>query len=176
MSKSDKKRTVYILVGPKGSGKTYIGELLQKQHNIPFLYVENIAIKNKGERSINDEGYIRDYYNELYESIKQSLEKQNNIVFESTGLTGKYLDLLCLLRKRNNVVIIKIHADLDLCIKRIKERDIRKHVDISYEQIKELNSAISNNEIEFDFEIHNSDEANDEYLSGILDAIIKGRI
>lgn len=37
-------KRIYILIGPKGSGKTYIGTPLQDQLHIPFLRVEDIAL------------------------------------------------------------------------------------------------------------------------------------
>ena len=40
-------KTLYMLIGPKGSGKTYIGQLIGNQTNISFLRVENIWLSLK---------------------------------------------------------------------------------------------------------------------------------
>jgi hypothetical protein len=39
-------RSVLVLVGPKGSGKTYVGTLTNKELGVPFLRVEPIFLEN----------------------------------------------------------------------------------------------------------------------------------
>ena len=36
---------VYVLVGPKGSGKSYVGRLLEREFGIEFLSIEEIFVK-----------------------------------------------------------------------------------------------------------------------------------
>lgn len=51
-------KTVYVLIGPKGSGKTYIGSLLEIEIGLKFLSVEKLGLgnipksKRKGEKLI----------------------------------------------------------------------------------------------------------------------------
>lgn len=44
------RKTIFILIGPKGSGKTCIGSLLQQELGIPFFRVENTWLNVKEER------------------------------------------------------------------------------------------------------------------------------
>lgn len=37
-------KTVYLLIGPKGSGKSYIGNLIENELGIKFLNVEEFFI------------------------------------------------------------------------------------------------------------------------------------
>jgi adenylate kinase family enzyme len=39
-------KTVIILVGPKGSGKSFVGTLISKELGIPFVRVEPIYLAN----------------------------------------------------------------------------------------------------------------------------------
>ena len=39
-------RSVLVLVGPKGSGKTYVGALINKEPGVRFLRVEPIFLEN----------------------------------------------------------------------------------------------------------------------------------
>lgn len=37
---------IFVLVGPKGSGKSHIGDLISRKLGIPFLRVEPIFLEN----------------------------------------------------------------------------------------------------------------------------------
>ncbi|KFF58325.1 hypothetical protein JF66_19375, partial [Cryobacterium sp. MLB-32] len=39
-------KTIYVLIGPKGSGKTHIGNLLERAFGIAFLSVEKLGLGN----------------------------------------------------------------------------------------------------------------------------------
>ena len=49
------EKTLYMLIGPKGSGKTYIGTLVENETDISFLRVENIWLKLSPE----EDGWIK---------------------------------------------------------------------------------------------------------------------
>ena len=44
-------KNLYMLIGPKGSGKTYIGQLFGNQTDISFLRVENIWLALKPNKN-----------------------------------------------------------------------------------------------------------------------------
>lgn len=43
------EKTLYMLIGPKGSGKTYIGGVVGKNTDISFLRIESIWLSLKPE-------------------------------------------------------------------------------------------------------------------------------
>jgi shikimate kinase len=50
-----KNKIVYLLIGPKGSGKSFIGTLMDERLGIRFIRVENISKKVKKDRQIDDQ-------------------------------------------------------------------------------------------------------------------------
>ena len=47
-------KQIIILIGLKGSGKTYIGTLIQEKVGIKFFRVENVWLSFKSERLSNE--------------------------------------------------------------------------------------------------------------------------
>lgn len=47
-------RTIYLLIGPKGSGKTHIGTVLNTHFGMHFVRVENWAKAVRRERAEDD--------------------------------------------------------------------------------------------------------------------------
>tara|TARA_B110000879_G_C11069656_1_gene470167 strand:- start:674 stop:829 length:156 start_codon:yes stop_codon:yes gene_type:complete len=45
-------KTFYVLIGPKGSGKPYIGSILEQEVGLKFLSVEKLGLKNVQKRLI----------------------------------------------------------------------------------------------------------------------------
>jgi dephospho-CoA kinase len=52
-------KSLILLVGPKGSGKSYIGNVLMKM-GIRFVLVEPIFKKIRGNRNWNDPIYLKE--------------------------------------------------------------------------------------------------------------------
>lgn len=57
-------RTVLVLIGPKGSGKTYIGSLVDRELGVRFLRVEPVFLENMRSShltgtALDEEGYSR---------------------------------------------------------------------------------------------------------------------
>ena len=54
-------KTIYLLIGPKGSGKTYIGSLFNEM-GVEFVRVEDWAKELKGSRDVTDKSYIDEIF------------------------------------------------------------------------------------------------------------------
>lgn len=157
-------KKIVILVGPKGAGKSYIANILQKHLNFKFVRVEDIWLKIKSCKSYKTEDeYFNDLPNFLNEGlsaitkvIQESLEKNNEVVIESLGLPPLFDQQIKELKKFAQIVIVKIEANLDLCLQRINSRDHSIHIPVSDKKIMELNQAVEkNNSLPFDFSIRN---------------------
>ena len=55
-----KEKVMYLLVGPKGSGKSFIGTFLEPTFKFRFVRVEDRVVEIKENRQIDDETYISD--------------------------------------------------------------------------------------------------------------------
>lgn len=57
-----KEKIIYLLVGPKGSGKSSVGTILEGEFKIKFVRVEDHIAKIKENRQIDDETYVSDAF------------------------------------------------------------------------------------------------------------------
>ena len=78
-------KTINILIGPKGSGKTFIGQLLQTKYGIHFLRVEDICLKIKADREIMNKTYISEVFLEIEKEVRNHLSIKNQLTIESTA-------------------------------------------------------------------------------------------
>lgn len=148
-------KTLYVLIGLKGSGKTFISKLLESRLNIPFLRVENIFLGIKKDRHYLDKDYIKEGFNLLEDEIRKQLEIYSPLTIESTGTADEFKGMINNLRKNINVKLIKIEANPDLCIERVMNRDSRDHVNVSDKDVSMINELAMKQEFEYDLVIDN---------------------
>lgn len=92
-------KRIYLLIGQKGSGKSFIGTLMEKEFRIKFIRVEDWAKKIKKDRNVDSEAYLKQVFEENENEIRDSLTDMDKIVFESTGLTEHFDIMLESLRR-----------------------------------------------------------------------------
>jgi shikimate kinase len=153
------KKQVIILVGPKGSGKTFIGTLIQKETGIHFLRVEDIWLSLKSERLSNE--YIMEGFNLVKQSIDQLLTSTNRIIIESTGTSGHFFNFLDNLRSSYEVKLVKIVASPEVCVNRIRSRDSSLHVPVSDDMVSLINQAALETDLIYDLIIDNEKSSNE---------------
>lgn len=158
------RKRIYILIGPKGSGKTFIGTALNNCFGIPFLRVEDIALRVKEDRNFNDSDYVWEVFAAIEREVRNNLKTQNELIFESTGLTEAFDLMLANLKRDFEVALIKIKTDLKNCLERVKTRDNTIHINVSDENVNAINSLAVKKVFDFDGEIDNNKAGIDEIL------------
>jgi len=152
-------KTVYILIGPKGSGKTYIGKLIEKELNIKFLDVEPYFLvfsedyKNIKKNSFNES------WKKIEIELSRQLEHIDKIIFESIGTFYSFKNFLKRLLKKYNVKLIKINTSLELSLKRIENRDNSNHVKMNKDIIKNINNIAIIEEYPYNLIIDNENSS-----------------
>ncbi len=69
-------KVLYMLIGPKGAGKTYIGTLVNRYTNIRFIRVESIWLSlQAGE----------DGWKKVEQVIDTTFKSDNKVIIESLG-------------------------------------------------------------------------------------------
>ncbi len=68
-------KQILLLIGPKGSGKTFIGTLIQKEFHIDFVRVEEWVLKVRKDRNLDDPDYISEVFKVIEEVNSQVLAK-----------------------------------------------------------------------------------------------------
>lgn len=108
-------KTLFILVGPKGAGKTHIGTLVNAQMAIKFLPVEPIWIdylKNKAKD--------RDGWDIVEEEINRVFESNDKVMIESLGAGEGFARLHKSLKNKYQIKFIKVESALDKCLERVR--------------------------------------------------------
>ncbi len=166
-----KSKIIYLLIGQKGSGKSFIGTLMEREFGIKFIRVEDWAKKIKKDRNVDNEAYLKQVFEEIESGIRDSLTDKDKIVFESTGLT-EYFDLMLeRLRRDFQVTTVGVYADRITCLKRVKSRDQEIHINISDDQVLMINEKVRERNFETEFSIINEDKSEKELINEIGEII-----
>lgn len=161
-------KTLYILIGLKGSGKTYIGKLIEDKFSIPFVRVENIFKNIKRDRHYSDENYIKEGFTLLEKEIRMRFETADALIMESTGLTDEFMQMLESLKKDFSVKLIRIEAEPELCLKRVRERDSKDHINVSNADVEKINELAMKIRFEYDLVIDNNIKTEKEILNDLF--------
>lgn len=157
-------KTLYILIGLKGSGKTFIGKLIEDKFGIRFLRVENIFKNIKRDRHYSDESYIKEGFTLLEKEIRNRFKETDNLTIESTGLTDGFNQMLESLRKDFSVKLIKIDAAPALCIERVTKRDSKNRINLSDKDVEKINELAIKVKLDYDLTIDNNRETEQNIL------------
>ncbi|MCP5051194.1 MAG: ATP-binding protein [bacterium] len=160
-------KTVFVLIGPKGSGKSYIGRLLEEHLSIPFLAIEPIFLRIKGERDNRDSDFIKEGYARVEEAIDSHMKHHDRILFEATGTTDYFNHLLERLESRYAVKPSRIHAPLELCFQRVRQRDASIHLPISEELIHQVNRLSQAAVFDYVLSIDNETSSDAEIINAV---------
>lgn len=166
-----KSKIIYLLIGQKGSGKSFIGTLMEKEFGIKFIRVEDWAKKIKKDRNVDNEAYLKQVFEEIESGIRDSLTDKNKIIFESTGLTEYFDIMLESLRRDFQVTTIGIYADSTTCLERVKTRDQEIHINVSNDQVLMINEKVRERDFETDFTIDNEGKSEKELINEIAKKI-----
>jgi len=155
-------KQVIILIGLKGSGKTYIGNLIQGNLGIKFFCVEDVWRTLKSER-LTDE-YIREGFRLVEKAIDNLLSGSDQVIIESTGTTEYFNYFLKRLKSKYDLKLIKIETTFKTCLKRVKSRDASIHLPVSDDIIEQINLEASKVDLKFDTIIENERSTDNEII------------
>ena len=110
-------KTLYLIAGPNGSGKTTMAKELIREDKITFLNADEIAARYKDDTGIRA-GRI------LLERFEKILESGESVVLEST-VSGNYHERVIKQAKKLKYEVVFIYvflASVEQNLKRIKQR------------------------------------------------------
>ncbi|MBU1974918.1 MAG: AAA family ATPase [Nanoarchaeota archaeon] len=163
-------KIVYLLIGPKGSGKSYIGRLIERKLSIRFLQVEPYFIEAKGKNDDLDETFFSDAWNAIKIEIDSYLQENNKIIIESIGTYDTFKIFLKSLKEKYTVKLVKIETPLDVCWDRLKKRDQKDHVTMSEENIRHVNELALKENYDYAVIIDNN-KMSDEEIVGAFNTV-----
>lgn len=160
-----------MLVGPKGSGKTFIGELMQKHFGITFLPEENWTKGTKKDSSLSHTSYLTEVFAKMEQKVRKALEEHDTVVLEATPLTKAFEIMFETLRTEFYMTTIGVWATHVRCMERIRAKSQGQDIQASEEEIRAINSMVVDRAAQTNFKIENND-ATVEELIGDLKTII----
>ncbi len=107
----------------------------------------------------------------MLRSVIENTIKNDDLVFESTGLTDEFRNLLGHLKNNYNVKLINIKAPLVTCMQRIGNRDQENQIQLSKSDIELINNASVKRLFPFDYVIENTGLSSEEIIK-LLQPII----
>lgn len=153
-SASSRARLV-VLVGPKGSGKTAIGKMLERP-GVYFLEVETIARRVlAASGNVIDETYARRAFAEISRALRDIEAAHETIVIETTGASDETPGFIAELEARYDVRWVRVQAGADACVQRIAARDPSRHVHVPIELLQEMHARTMALDLTWDLELDN---------------------
>jgi predicted kinase len=159
---------VILLVGPKGSGKSTIGTLLETRLGIRFVRVEPIFLELRGILDPAHPEFERRGYEAVLSRLTAELNLVDTVCFETTGASRELEPALGELARVSTLLIVQVICDLDECKERIRGRDSSIHIPVSDDQVDRINAVASRVELPWAARIDNRGEFNPELIVNVV--------
>ena len=146
-----------LLVGPKGSGKSYIGRLLESVNGVHFLDVESLWMAYYAEcaragRPVDiGEGVRR-----VGPLLRNALSTREHVAVETTGGSVEILEDLLAVGDEYGLLTIRVAAPLEVCLERIATRDQRQQIPTDGDVIRRLHRISIELDMTFDIVLENT--------------------
>jgi shikimate kinase len=150
---------VVILLGPKGSGKTHVGTLVERELGVRFLRVEPIFLAHQRSSTLTGAARDAEGYAKVTAAVGDVLAREPCVALESTGASAAFAPFLQGLRARWAVSVVAVHAPLDRCAERVRSRDPAPHIPVSDDRLAEINARAAEVRIPCDLVIDNGGPA-----------------
>jgi len=155
-------KTLFMLIGPKGSGKTHIGTLVNQHTDIVFLRVEPIWLNLQP----NEDGWKK-----VEATIDAMFQQQDKVMIESLGISEGFSKFHASLAEKYSTKMIRVYANLETCFTRVKTRNNAEHIAVSDDKVAEFNKIASAVTYNWDLEINNNEPIPDEEIINAIQSI-----
>ncbi len=135
-----------LLVGPKGSGKSHIGRIIERRLGVHFFHVEPLWMAYHAQcKSLGREPTVAEGIRTIHPKIAEALRSHPHVCVETIGASSELLTDLLSLAPPEATLMIRVSAPLDLCLHRIATRDQTHQIPMGLEAIRktyELSAAL----------------------------------
>jgi hypothetical protein len=161
-----------VLVGPKGSGKSHIGRILDHHLGVHFFHVEPLWMAYHAQcRASGREVNIPDGILAVHPAIKHALSVYDDVCVETTGASPEILEDLLSLSPPESTLVVRTRAPLDVCLQRIATRDQTNQIPLDVETIKLVHGMSTSLEMPAAVTLENVSLSEAEIASAVLPAI-----
>lgn len=152
-----------LLVGPKGSGKSHIGRVLERELGAHFIHVEPLWMAYYAEcRRAGREPGIPAGITEVHPQIADALRARDLVCVETTGASREILDGLLSLAPPSERLAVRIWAPLEVCLERIAARDPSVQIPMDPEMIRKVHALGETADVPSAFTVTNTELTDDE--------------
>jgi len=163
-----------LLVGPKGSGKSYIGRTLEKHLGVLFFHVEPLWMSYYAEcEASNRQPLISEGIASMHAPILDALRTHEHVCVETTGASAEILNDLLALTDRSKTLVVRVFAPLELCLERIVTRDQTYQVAMDVESIRQVYALSEVAQFQPDVTLENVQLTEAEIVSLFRDALTR---
>jgi shikimate kinase len=163
-----------LLVGPKGSGKSYIGRTLEKHLGVLFFHVEPLWMSYYAEcEASNRQPLISEGIASMHAPILDALRAHEHVCIETTGASTEIMNDLLSLTDPTKTLIVRVSAPLELCLERIVTRDQTYQVAMDVESIRQVYALSEAAQLQPDLILENAQLNEAEIISLFRDALTR---
>jgi len=148
-------KTVVLLVGPKGAGKSTIGDLLSNELGLCFLRVEPLFLELRSTLGPSHPEFETRGLASVVEQVKDELSRCDTVCIESTGASAHLPWFLGQLSLHAKVLPVRVLALPDQCLTRVRTRDTSIHIPVSDDQVERINALAGLVELPWAAELDN---------------------
>ena len=154
-----------LLIGPKGSGKSHIGRLLESACEVHFFHVEPHWMKYHEEcATAGSTVSITEGIERVHPAIADALEAYQHVCVETTGASSEILEDLLSFGESVPILLAKIEVPLSLCLERIAIRDPKSQIPMEQAEIRRVYELGQTVVLPFDLTLENVDLSEAEIL------------
>lgn len=157
-----------LLIGPKGSGKTHVGRVLERRLGVHFFHVEvhwlayHQACREAGRRPQIGEGVAR-----IHPLIAQALRQHEHVCVETTGASEQIVSDLIAMAAGGRALKVRLRASMASCLRRIESRDGSQQIPVEPQHIRAIHLISEAGAIEHDLLLDNEGLTDDEIVRAI---------
>ena len=154
-----------LLIGPKGSGKSHIGRILEARLGVHFFHVEPLWMAyHAGRADAGKPVDIAEGVATVHPRIAEDLTQHEHVCVETTGASREILDDLLHFGEEYGLLTAKVAVPLDVCLKRIRRRNPTHQIPMEEDMIHRVYELAESLEMPFDLVIENLDLSDDEIV------------
>lgn len=147
---------ILLLIGPKGSGKSTLGRMLEVFAGVHFLEAEPIAAQVLARLGgVIDENYAIHAFAAIAAEAQRLGQARRAIVLETTGASAHTGHFIASLRAHHRVHLIRVRATVETCATRIAERDPSGQIAVPVALIQKMQAISDGFELDWDLEVNN---------------------
>jgi dephospho-CoA kinase len=161
-----------LLIGPKGSGKSYIGAVLEREMGIPFLRAEPIWKAIKEDASIPATDYFQRGIDAVVAAASGLAQQHTCFSLESTGAFDNMPAFIDLFRPFSHPRLVFVKAQPETCLRRVRTRDRSIHIDVSDAYVAQVNARSFAAQLPYEATIDNDPFAPTEEILRVIRGLL----